>query len=100
HGRLQAQGLANVDVVVGDVFAWDPSRSFDAICGTGAVDAIPSRFSGWLRPGGRMFLVRGRVPAMEAVLLDSDLDDHRIESLFETELPYLFGAAPPPEFRF
>jgi protein-L-isoaspartate(D-aspartate) O-methyltransferase len=100
HGRLQAQGLANVDVVVGDVFDWEPRQTFDAICVTGAVDTIPSRFGAWLRPGGRMFIVRGRVPAMEAVLVHNDVNDHRIESLFETELPYLVGAAPPPEFKF
>src|SRR5690606_1316011 len=99
RGRLQAQGLANVDVVVADAFEWEPGRSFDAICVTGAVDVIPSRFAGWLRPGGRMFIVHGRVPAMEAVLVHNDVNDHRIESLFETELQYLVGAEPPPEFK-
>ena len=105
RGRLQAQGLANVDVVAADAFAWEPDRAFDAICVTGAVDAIPSRFVQWLRPGGRMFVVRGRVPAMEAVLLHAapdggDVNGSRIESLFETDLPYLLGAAPTPAFVF
>ena len=100
RGRLQAQGLANVDVVAADAFAWEPDRAFDAICVTGAVDAIPSRFVQWLRPGGRMFVVRGRVPAMEAVLLHADVNGQRVESLFETDLPYLAGAEPPPEFKF
>ncbi len=100
QGRLQAKGLANAEVVVGDAFEWEPGRTFDAICVTGAVDTIPSRFAGWLRPGGRMFIVHGRLPAMEAVLVHNDVNDHRIESLFETELPYLVGAAPPPEFKF
>ena len=105
RGRLQAQGLANVDVVAADAFAWEPDRAFDAICVTGAVDAIPSRFVQWLRPGGRMFVVRGRVPVMEAVLLTApdpagDANAARIESLFETDLPYLAGAEPAPEFKF
>lgn len=105
RGRLRAQGLANADVVAADAFAWEPGRTFDAICVTGAVDAIPSRFVQWLRPGGRMFVVRGRVPAMEAVLLHAapdggDVNGSRIESLFETDLPYLAGAEPPPEFKF
>ena len=105
RGRLQAQGLANVDVVAADAFAWEPDRAFDAICVTGAVDAVPSRFVQWLRPGGRMFVVRGRVPAMEAVLLHAapdggDVNGSRIESLFETDLPYLAGAEPAPEFKF
>ena len=98
RGRLQAQGLANVDVVAADAFAWEPGRAFDAICVTGAVDAVPSRFVQWLRPGGRMFVVRGRVPAMEAVLLHRDVNGSRTESLFETDVPYLAGAAPVPAF--
>ncbi|HRN62120.1 MAG TPA: protein-L-isoaspartate O-methyltransferase [Luteimonas sp.] len=100
RGRLQAQGLGNVEVVAADAFAWEPDRQFDVVCVTGAVDLLPSRFVQWLRPEGRMFVVRGRVPAMEAVLLHNDVNVQRIESLFETELPYLVGAEPPPEFRF
>lgn len=103
RARLQAQGIGNVGVETADAFAWDTDRRFDAICVSGAVDAVPSRFAGWLRPGGRLFVVRGRAPAMEAVLLHrqgDDVNDLRIESLFETELPYLAGAAPAPEFRF
>lgn len=100
RGRLQAQGVANVEVVAADAFAWAPGREFDAICVTGAVDAVPSRFVQWLRPGGRMFVVHGRVPAMEAVLLHADVNGTRLESLFETELPYLAGAEPPAEFKF
>ncbi|MCA0393186.1 MAG: protein-L-isoaspartate O-methyltransferase [Proteobacteria bacterium] len=105
RGRLQAQGLANAEVVTADAFAWEPDRQFDAICVTGAVDVVPSRFLQWLRPGGVMFVVRGRVPAMEAVLLrngdgDGGVNATTVESLFETELPYLAGAEPPPEFKF
>lgn len=101
RARLDATGLGgNVAIEVADALAYDTERRFDAVCVTGAVDTIPSRFGAWLRPGGRMFIVRGRVPAMEAVLVHNDVNDHRIESLFETELPYLVGAAPPPEFKF
>ena len=101
RGRLQAQGIANVDVIVADAFAWNTDRRFDAICVCGAVDVIPERFVQWLRPGGRMFIVRGRAPAMEAVLVRREGDAvnaTRIESLFETGLTYLAGAAPVPQF--
>ena len=103
QARLRAQGIRNVRVETADAFAWDTDRRFDAICVSAAVDAIPSRFLEWLRPGGRLFVVRGRAPAMEAVLVHrvgEDVNDLRIESLFETELPYLAGAAPAPEFKF
>ena len=98
--RLQAQGLGNVSVIAADAFAWTPGRQFDAICVSGAVDTLPSRFLEWLRPGGRMFVVQGRAPAMEAVLVHSEVNGPRTESLFETGLAYLAGAEPPAEFKF
>ncbi|MCR6663847.1 MAG: protein-L-isoaspartate O-methyltransferase [Luteimonas sp.] len=103
QARLRAQSIRNVRVEAADAFAWETDRRFDAICVSAAVDAIASRFVEWLRPGGRLFVVRGRAPAMEAVLahrMGDDVNDLRIESLFETELPYLAGAAPAPEFKF
>ena len=98
RARLTAQGIANADVVAADAFAWTTDRTFDAICITGAVDSIPARFTDWLKPGGRLFVVRGRSPEMEAVLVHRDVNGLRPESLFETDLPYLVGAAPAPAF--
>ena len=98
QATLLVQGATNVSVTHADAFAWTPDRQFDAIAVGGAVDAIPDRFLGWLRPGGRMFIVRGRAPAMEAVLVHADVNGARLESLFETDLAYLAGAAPVPAF--
>ena len=100
QATLLAQGASNVSVAHADAFAWEPGRQFDAICVTGAVETLPARFLGWLRPGGRMFVVRGRQPALEAVLVHADVNGPRIESLFETDLAYLAGAAPVPAFAF
>ncbi len=99
--RLQAQGIGNVRIDVADAFGWDGERRFDAICVGGAVAAVPTRFLKWLRPGGRMFLVHGRAPAMEAALVKpaDNAAGFEIESLFETELPYLVGGAPIPQFH-
>lgn len=98
--RLLAHGIGNVRVEHADAFAWDGGRRFDAVCVTGAVDTVPSRFLQWLRPGGRMFVVHGRAPAMQAALLRAEVNGIRSESLFETDLAYLAGAAPVPEFQF
>ncbi|GAB3753289.1 protein-L-isoaspartate O-methyltransferase family protein [Lysobacter olei] len=100
EAAIKAQGLNNVQVVNADAMAWDTPRKFKVVCVTGAVDAIPQKFIHWLEPGGRMFIVRGRSPAMEAVLLHNDVNGPRIQSLFETDLPYLAGAAPAPTFEF
>ena len=74
--------------------------ALSAICVCAAADVIPTRFVEWLRPGGRLFVVRGASPVMEAVLHVNDVNGPRIESLFETDLPYLVGAAPAPQFVF
>jgi protein-L-isoaspartate(D-aspartate) O-methyltransferase len=100
RARLQAQGIANVAVEVADAMTWNTDRRFDAICVTGAVAAVPSRFLQWLRPGGRMFVVRGNPPVLDAALLRQDVNGIRTESLFETDIPYLVGAAPVPAFVF
>ena len=98
---LDAQGLGrNVRIEVADAMRYDTDRRFDAICLSAAVDALPEHFARWLRPAGRLFFVDGRAPAMNAKLLRNDVNGQRIESLFETELPYLVGAAPTPEFLF
>lgn len=96
---------SNVRIETADALAWNTSRRFDAICVTGAVDALPPGFVEWLRPGGRLFVVHGRRPAMEAICVrkpvdGGDVNAVRIESLFETDLNYLAGAAPVPEFQF
>ncbi|MDQ3160089.1 MAG: protein-L-isoaspartate O-methyltransferase [Pseudomonadota bacterium] len=99
RARLQSQGLAsNVGIEHADALAWDTARQFDAICVTGAVDAVPARWLQWLAPNGRLFVVQGRSPAMDAVLMRRGVNGIAVESLFETDLPYLAGLAPRPEF--
>ena len=101
RAQLDATGLGtNVRIETADAFAWQSERRFDAICITGAVDVVPMQFLQWLRPEGRLFVVRGRDPAMEAVIVRADVNGTRVESLFETELAYLNGAAPTPQFQF
>jgi len=97
RARLDAAGLGNnVRIETADALSWDTERRFDAICVTAAVDTIPARFAQWLRPGGRLFVIRGRSPVMEAVLVQAD---GSLESLFETDIDYLRGAAPAPQFQ-
>lgn len=98
RARLDALAMGNVRIETADALAWENNRPFDAICVTGAVDILPARFVEWLKPGGRVFVVQGRSPAMDATLVHRDVNGLRTESLFETDLPYLAGTAPRPEF--
>ena len=92
--------VSNASVVTADALgSFDPAREFDAIAITGAVFREPEKFRRWLKPGGRLFLVRGEAPAMEAVVITRSADGGFSEqSLFETDLPYLVNAAPPKRF--
>jgi protein-L-isoaspartate(D-aspartate) O-methyltransferase len=101
QASLEAAGLgSNVRIETADALTWSTDRQFDVVCVTGAVDSLPASFLQWLRPGGRLFVVRGRSPVMDAVLIHNDPAGPRIESLFETDLPYLTGAAPVAQFVF
>jgi len=97
--RLAALGIGNVQLDTAHADHWDSPRRFDAILLGGAVAELPARFIGWLRPGGRLVAVRGEAPAQEAICLRAGADGPVIESLFETEVPYLDGHAPRARFR-
>jgi protein-L-isoaspartate(D-aspartate) O-methyltransferase len=96
--RLQLAGISNVRLETVDALAWQPQRQFDAIAVTAAVARVPERFTSWLRPGGRLFVVHGVSPVQEAICISRRGDSLHTESLFETDIPYLRGAAPLPRF--
>lgn len=101
RARLQALAVDNVECLTADALAgFTPTAPFDAIAVTGAVAELPACFGEWLKPAGRLFLIRGVEPAMQAVLLRRAADGGWIEDrLFETDVPYLAGAEPAPQFR-
>lgn len=99
---LREKGLENVDLEVGDAMrGWQPEQAHDVLVVTGSVEAIPEHFRGWVNPGGRMFVVRGSSPAMEATLCTRlSVTEWREEGLFETDLPRLVHAESEPQFEF
>lgn len=96
--RLERLGLRNLRLEAADALAFAPNRLFDAIAVTGAVASVPDAFGHWLKPGGRMFVVRGDSPVQEAVRLTRRGEHLHVESLFETDIPFLRGAEPVPPF--
>ena len=92
----------NVDVIEGDaVRGWAPDAPYDAIAVTGSLPTLDESFLRQLKPGGRLFVVVGDAPAMEARLVTrTGAQDWATESLFETVLPPLLGAARPNQFEF
>jgi protein-L-isoaspartate(D-aspartate) O-methyltransferase len=99
RARLQALGISCARIEQADALSFAPGRQYDAVAVTGAVAVLPEHFRSWLKPGGRMFCVQGLSPAQEAIALTRNADERfGIESLFETDIPYLRGAAPVARF--
>ncbi len=98
RARLQRAGITNTRLEVADALHWQPNRLFDAIAITAAVADIPSQFTDWLKPGGRLFVIRGYSPVQEALRVTRRVESLHVESIFETDVPYLHGAEPVPQF--
>ena len=70
QARFRATGLTNIRVELADALDFQPQRKFDAVAITGAMAALPVDFLDWLKPGGRLFAVRGHSPVQQAVLFE------------------------------
>jgi protein-L-isoaspartate(D-aspartate) O-methyltransferase len=100
--KLKDKNIRNVELETGDAMTgWQPEQAHDVLVVTGSVEEIPDHFRGWVNPRGRMFIVCGEEPAMEAKLLTKlNATEWREESLFETDLARLVNAGKKPEFEF
>ncbi|WP_295543098.1 protein-L-isoaspartate O-methyltransferase [uncultured Thiohalocapsa sp.] len=103
--RLKAMQLHRVEVDTADAMAGPlDSGPFDVIAVTGSVpteEPIPM-LAQQLRPGGRLFVVVGEDPVMEARLETriGGIGDLRRENLFETSVPALKNVPQPERFVF
>jgi protein-L-isoaspartate(D-aspartate) O-methyltransferase len=100
-GKLAQAGIDNVALRTMDATRELPGERYDAIAVTGSIETVDTRFVDALRPGGRLFVVVGSPPVMEACLVRrSDGADWQSEALFETKLPPLVHGTLPPQFVF
>jgi protein-L-isoaspartate(D-aspartate) O-methyltransferase len=99
--RLAAAGVDNVTLDTMDATLQLPGGPFDVVVVSGSIERFDPRFVEILNPGGRLFVVVGEAPVMEARLVTrrSGSDWHS-ESLFETCLRPLVNGARPDEFLF
>lgn len=85
--RLENLGIDNVDLDTADATELSYDGRFDVIAITASVPALDRRLIRMLRPNGRLFVVVGRMPIMEArVITLHDGGDWAERSLFETVL--------------
>jgi protein-L-isoaspartate(D-aspartate) O-methyltransferase len=99
--KLEQLGIDNVDVEPMDAMQQLPDGRFDAIALTGSLQRFDPRFVEALSDHGRLFIVVGDAPAMEAKLVErTDEHDWQTVSLFETNLKPLVHGTLPPQFVF
>ncbi len=100
--NLQRAGITNVTVEIGDgANGWAQRGPYDAIVVTGSVPVLPDALLQQLRVGGRLAVVVGEAPVMEAQLITcTDKDVFNTVNLFETIIPPLDGVAAKTGFSF
>ena len=99
--KLKSYGIDNVKLDEADFFGdWRYSGQYDAIVLTGSLPTLDPSIQENLAIGGRLFLVVGEAPIMEAQLITRvGESDYSTETILETELPSLIGASVPSSFE-
>jgi protein-L-isoaspartate(D-aspartate) O-methyltransferase len=98
--KLTGLALNNVTLETGNAAdGWDNHAPYDVIVVTGSVPVLSEKFQYSLNVGGRMFVVVGKSPVMEAVLITRvGENEFTHEFLFETDLPPLRQVTEAPGF--
>ena len=99
---LDAYALDNITLDTRDFFQeQQTARTYDVVVITGSMPSLDSRLNELLAVGGRLFVIVGESPVMEALLISRvSENDWQQESLFETELPPLLGVEVRSAFEF
>jgi protein-L-isoaspartate(D-aspartate) O-methyltransferase len=99
--NLRAVPEARVRIETRDAFSEAALGEYDAIALTGSLPVYDSRFEQALRVGGRLFVVVGVPPVMDAILVRRvDAAEWMRESLFETVIGPLINATAAQRFVF
>lgn len=100
--RLQKAGAANVRIETADgLEGWPADGPYDAIAVTGSVPVYLPVYQEQLAVDGRLFIITGTAPVMEAMLVTRVGErEWATENLFETQILPLIGAPAPEAFRF
>lgn len=100
--RFEEHGITNVECIEGDgIDGWKPREPFEAIAVTGSLATPRPGIEHQLTIGGRLFMIVGSEPAMEALLVTRvGEDEFTTESLFETVVKPLVGGEGAAQFKF
>jgi protein-L-isoaspartate(D-aspartate) O-methyltransferase len=99
--NLRNAGITQASVETTDAFKLDERDRYDAIVITGSLPIYDARFERALKQGGRLFVITGSAPVMEALLVRrGEGAEFTRTSLFETSVPALVNAPQPQRFVF
>lgn len=100
EAKLAAQAVSNVTLQTLDAAAGlEGDQRYDVIAVTGSLPLLQQQFHDNLNTGGRLFVISGQLPIMEALLITRiDAANWTRESLFETSIPPLLHAPEPQSF--
>ena len=99
--NLATLGQRDIEIITGDAMRYEPRPPFEAIAITASLPRYDKRFQNLLAVGGRLFVVVGTAPVMEAQRVRRISEDAwTIESLFETVIDPLTDVKCPVEFVF
>lgn len=88
--NVAACGLDNIEFRSRSVGELDEQQAWNVIAVTASLPAVPDNLRRALASGGRMFVVVGSSPVMEALLITRvGESEWSTQSLFETDLPRL-----------
>jgi len=98
--KLKKSAIKNVTLETGDASrSWNQHQPYDVIAITGSCPTPPADYLNALRVGGRLFVIVGEAPIMEAMIYTRTSNDSWAkESLFETVLPALVNLETPQSF--
>ena len=101
RNNLSTLGVTNAEVAAVDATQIADGKRYDAIAATASMPVYDDRFARQLQIGGRLFVVVGTAPLMEARLIRRTGEDSwEVQSLFETVIDPLINAIRPPGFTF
>ena len=100
--NLERAGVANATVELGDgAKGWAQRGPYDAIVVSGSLPLVPDALLKQLRIGGKLAVVVGEAPVMEAQLITCTADGiYNTVNLFETVIPALDGVETRESFTF
>jgi protein-L-isoaspartate(D-aspartate) O-methyltransferase len=101
RANVSSLGLRDIDIVAQDAAQLDSDARYDVIAVTASLPIPDERFQRQLAVGGRLFVVVGEPPVMEARLIRRITENAwGTESLFETVIDPLVHATRPQGFVF